>query len=341
MTDEERIAAEWLRSRGYEQEFQPKIVTQGRSPDFLAQSSAEPNAVWAEVKTLEPESVSVVTGRAWEIIKASALPSALRGFATLWVNGGTRDQSVRSLLKLFAEHAEKYRAESVRLIFIQQAADTGGIRRIDFNDVVPPDRFWVRGAGNQMAAVPPGVVENSFAVATTSEGSIQHTAEAFKLFDWHAPFDCALVATLNPQDHPFSISPMGGGFVSVAPRVLNALESANGQIRNACNYLAAPGVVLIVPPTYGPVDDHQIAAAAYGKLMFSVSVPDGRAGPLQHGPDAVFQSAKNRHISTAVRLYRDGSAGMYFPNRFAHYPIDEASRLLEGLKCYPPTATPT
>ncbi len=339
MTEEERLAAEWLQSRSYETEFKPKIVTQGRSPDFIARSSAEPTALWAEVKTLKPESVSQVIGRTWEIIKASALPSDLRGFATLWVNRDTRDQSVRSLLKLFVEHVGKYKSENVRLIFIQQAPDTSGIRRIDFNNTMPPDRFWIRGAGDQMAAVPPDVVENSFAVATTSMDGVQHTAEAFRLFDWHAPFDCALIATLSPQDQPFSISPMGDGAVSVAPRVLNALESANGQIRNACNYLPAPGIVLIVPPAYGPVDDYQIGAAAYGKLMFSVSVPDGRAGPLQHGSDAAFQSAKNRHISGAIRLYRNGRTGMYFPNRFAHQTINANAPLLAGLDCYPPAAS--
>jgi hypothetical protein len=338
MTDEEQLAAEWLMSRGYDPEFQSKIVTKGRSPDFLGRRSADPNALWAEVKTLEPESVSIVMGRAWEIIKASVLPADLRGFATLWVNGGTRDQSVHSLLKLFSEHAEKHRAENVRLIFIQQNADTGGIRRVDFSNTVPPNRLWIRGAGDQLAAVPPGVLEDSFAIGTINERGILRSSEAFKLFDWQAPLDCALVATLNPTDHPFSIHPMGGGFVSVAPRILNALESANGQIRNACDYLPAPGVVLIVPPEYGPIDNQQIGAAAYGKLVFSVSVPDGRAGRLQHGPDAAFQSKKNRHISAAIRLYRNGSAGMYFPNRFAHHQISAGAPLLAGLECYPPAA---
>jgi hypothetical protein len=72
--------------------------------------------------------------------------------------------------------------------------------------------------------------------------------------------------------------------------------------------------------------------------MFSVSVPDGRAGSLQHGPDAAFQSKKNRRISAAIRLHRNGSTAMYFPNHFAHHPISESAPLLAGLDCYPPAA---
>jgi len=337
MTDEEKLAEAWLKARGYVPEFMPSVVVEGRSPDFLAIGSAAPLAVWAEVKTLEPEDVSTVMGRAWEIIHAASLPADLNGHATLYVNSETRDQSVRSLLKLFAEHAPKHRSENVRLVFIQQTPDATGMRRIDFNDGEIPERFWMRGASDKMLGVPPGVLDG-FRVATITENGSSRTIEAYKLFDWHAPIDCALVATLNQKDLPLSICPMGGGFVSVAPRVANALESANGQIRNGCRYLQAPGIVLIVPPMYGPVDNQQIAAAAYGRLSFSVDIPSGKFGPLHHGTDATFQSDKNRHISADIRLYRDGRKGMYFPNAFAHRPIDKNSPLLSGLECYPPAA---
>lgn len=342
MTDDEKLAQAWLRARGYTPEFSPAIVTEGRSPDFLAHSSGEPPAVWAEVKSLEPEAVTVTMGRAWEIIRAFSLPAELRGHATLWVNECTRDQSVRALLKLFTEHAEKHRGQNVKLAFVQQNADTAGMRRIDFEDGEVPFRFWIRGAGDQLAAIPPGELD-SFRIGKLSERGESRSLEAFRLFDWQASFDCALVATLDNGKLPLSISPMGGGFVSVATRVHNALDSANGQIKNACRFLEAPGIALVVPPPYGPVDNQQIAAACYGKLSFSVAVGSaidgpGKFGPLQHGPDAAFQTGKNRHISAAVRLYRDGGVGMYFPNPFAHRRIDKESALLKGLECYPPAA---
>lgn len=338
MTDEERLASEWLRSRGYEPEFKPKIVTQGRSPDFLAQSSGDPSTLWVEAKTLDPEGHTAAMGRAWDIIQATDYPTDLRGFATMHVNDSTRDQSVRAVLKLFSEHAESYRNENVRLIFIQQVADVGGIRRVDFNDMVPPIRFWIRGAGTQPIAIPLGVMEDGLRTATISDNGVSREIEAYKIFDWNAEFNCALVATLDSKDLPLSVTPNSGGNSSVAPRVLSALENANGQIKNANRYISAPGVVLIFPPRYSHVDNFQIAAGAYGKLMFSFDVPSGRAGPLEHGPNAAFQSQKNRHISAAIRLYRDGSTAMYFPNRFAHRPLGANSPLLAGLECYPPAA---
>lgn len=340
MNDDERVAEAWLKSQGYHPEFTPAIVKEGRSPDFLARNSEPPPAVWAEVKSLEPEAVTVTMSRAWEIIRAFGLPQDLKGHGTLWVNEGTRDQSVRALLKLFSEHAEKHRGQTVKLAFIQQTADTTGIRRIDFDDGDTPIRFWIRGAGDELAAIPPGELDG-FRVGKLHQRGEMQSLEAYRLFDWHAPFDCALVATLDDSRLPLSISPMGGGFVSVAARVHNALDSANGQIKNACRFLEAPGVALVMPPAFGPVDNQQIAAACYGKLSFSVAVGSpvdgpGRFGPLEHGPDAAFQSGKNRHISAAIRLNRGGTAGMFFPNPFAHRPIDRNSAPLKGVECYPP-----
>jgi len=242
MTEEEKLAQAWLQSRGYAAEFEPEIVKEGRSPDFRARGSAEPNSLWAEVKTLDPEDVSVVMGRAANIIHATSLPGNLRGFATVFVNGVTRDQSVRYVLKLFAEHAPKYKNETVRLIFTQQAPDAKGLRRVDAGSLTPPELFWIRGAGDQKFAVPPGVLEDGLSMVTVHEGGVDRTVAAFHLFEWTAPLDCALVAKLDPTEHPLSVHPMGGGFVSVGSRVLKAIESANGQIKNGCRYHKAPGM---------------------------------------------------------------------------------------------------
>jgi len=334
-TEHERIVAAWLRSRGYDPEFNPAVVTKGRNPDFFARGATQPKAIWAEVKTIEPEDVTLAMGRAWEVMRSATLPTGLHGHGTLYVNDLTRDQSVRSVLNLFANNVESYRGERVRLVFIQQVADKKGVKRLSFTDQALPERFWIRGAGEHKYGVCPGVLDDGLRMATLPDGL---EVPAFHLFDWHEKADCTLVATLDPDRLPFNIHPMGGGFVSMGDRARNALETANRQIRNACKFQQAPGIAVIVPSPIAFVDDSHIGAAAYGRLAFSITVPEGKASQLFHGPDAAFQPSKNRHLSVAVRLNRDGQGGMFFPNPYAHYPIDKGAAVLNGLVCYPPAA---
>jgi hypothetical protein len=152
------------------------------------------------------------------------------------------------------------------------------------------------------------------------------------MFDWQMPFDCALVAHINPRDPPLtSISSMSDGSSTVAKRALSAFEEANAQLRNACAFKTAPGVVFIVPAD-DHTDDLMIAIGAYGKLTASFSRNTNKFGEAFHGRDGAFRSNKNRHISAAIRLRRKGEAETYFPNPFAREPIDENASLFFGLR---------
>ena len=336
-TEEEQLASTWLQSKGFKPEFEPAIVAQGRRPDFLAKSTAAEPYVWAEVKTLDPEIVTTNMRRAADIITQTTLPDGLLGYATMYVNENTKDQSIRAVLKLFAEHAPKYRDKRAKLVFIQQAHDISGMRRIDILDSEIPEHFWVRGAGQGPIGAPPGVLEDLFRLATVWDGRPPSEVRAYNIFSG-SDANCTIAAHLNEDDHPLRISPMGGGIVDVASRILQAVESANRQIRNACKYLSAPGVVLIFPPLYGFIDDQQIGTAVYGKLRMYINVRTRTASPLEHGPDAAFQSGKNRHISAVIRMNRDGRPGTFFPNFHAHHELDRTNSLLAGLACYPPAA---
>jgi hypothetical protein len=175
-------------------------------------------------------------------------------------------------------------------------------------------------------------------MATIRNGDIVRKEHAFNIFDWNADPNCALVVNINGDRHELSISPMGGSVVSVPTRVFNAVESANGQIKSGNRYLAAPGIVLMVPGLSSFLDGQQIAAAVYGRLIVYINVTGQGGGQMQHGPDAAFQSEKNRNISAVIMLRRDGVPGMYFPNLYAHHPLDPESPLLVGIECYPPAA---
>jgi len=338
MTDDERFAQDWLKKRGYDAAFEPSvIVTSGRTPDFLATAAldATPIRFWAEVKSIDHEKSLVALSKAWRTIKTISIPDGLNGQATLIANAQTNEQSVRALLKMFRTKAPKFAAERTCLVFLQQHSGQRDVRYVESTDDVVC-RFWARGAGSALIAVPDGVLQNGAALAKLVDaGGELVTRRAFEVFDWRSPFDCALIAWLDPSDRPLvSISSMSHGSPNTPERVINALEVANSQLRNAYTFLQAPGVVLIVTQNEN-LDDQMIAIAAYGKLMFPVSMQTDGSGQAYYGYDGAFRAQKNRHVSLAIRLRRNGGPPTYFLNPFAKEAVSEHTSLLRGLQCGP------
>ena len=79
----------------------------------------------------------IAIGEAATVIKSVTVPDDLHGHATLFVNAGTRQQSIRAVLKLFAEHGPKYKGETAKLIFTQQVPKVKSVQRVGFNGVAP------------------------------------------------------------------------------------------------------------------------------------------------------------------------------------------------------------
>jgi hypothetical protein len=121
---------------------------------------------------------------------------------------------------------------------------------------------------------------------------------------------------------------MASGSSNVPTRAINALENANSQLRNACAFIQAPGVVLLIVRE-SHADDEMIAIATYGKLMVPISRETMKSGPAYHGPDGVFRPEKNTHVSMVIRLHRNG-ASTFFPNPYARHPISENAAFLAG-----------
>jgi hypothetical protein len=160
LSDDERLVREWLRDRGYEPEYEP--VTSGRRPDFLATAcsgTTTPNSIWAEVKSLQPENTTIALSKAWPTLKTLRLPDKLNGHAMLHVNKGTRDQSIRALVKMFYGKGHNHASEMVFLIFVQQCSGKTDIRYVEISGPVV-QKVWVRGAGEGKIAVPIGTIEN-------------------------------------------------------------------------------------------------------------------------------------------------------------------------------------
>ena len=330
LSNDERLIRDWLCERGYpEPKHEAKIVAW---PDFLAvadDASVTPNVLWAEVKSLEPDDTDKGLSKTWPILRELGVPDGVNGDATLHVTADTREQSVRALVKLFYGRATNHASENVRLIFIQQSSGNTDIRYVEVRDDVI-QKVWVRGAGDRIA-VPDGTIENPRAAVTEYNGSSQ-TQPAFRVFDWRMPFDCALVADIDPRGPPLtSISSRSGGSSTVADRAFRALDKANAQLKNACASKTAPGVVFIVPAD-DHADDLGIAIAAYGKLTALFSLDTNKFGEAFHGRDGAFRRNKNTHISAAIRLRRNGEAATYFPNPFAREPINENASLFFGLR---------
>lgn len=336
LSDDERLVGDWLCKLGYEPEHEPAVVESGRRPDFLAiarSPTAIPDAFWAEVKSLQPDNSAIVQSKLWPLLKILTVPSGLYGHATLHVTEVTKEQSVRALVKMFFGKAVAHASEPVCLIFIQQCSGKADIR---YSEVDGPiiQKVWARGAGDGKISVPVGTIENAQALVTWEQDGKSQTQRAFKIFDWVLPFDCALVANINPVDHPLdSISSMSSGSSNVPARTLSALEAANSQLRNAYGFRAAPGVVFVVPEEH--VDDQTIAMGAYGKLTVLVHRETGKPGEAFYGRDGVFRRDKNTHIAAAIRLRRNGQPATYFPNPFARNPIDEGASLFSCLRRAP------
>jgi hypothetical protein len=154
-------------------------------------------------------------------------------------------------------------------------------------------------------------------MATWEQDGKPQAAPAFEVFDWMLPFDCALVANIDPNDRPLiSISAMSDGRPSVSARTLSVLEHANQQLRDAYRFKVAPGVVFIVPAE-DHADDQMIATGAYKRLTVPIDQKTGGLGEGFYGRDGAFRRDKNRHISAAIRLRRNGETATYFPNPFA------------------------
>ena len=115
-------------------------------------------------------------------------------------------------------------------------------------------------------------------------------------------------------------------------RAIKALKDSTSQLRNACTFKQAPGLVIIVPKE-NHFDDHMIAVAAYGKLTVPISIETRELGERYYGRDGMFRPDKNRHISGAVHLRRQGGPATYFPNPFAHHKIEQEASLPRGLDC--------
>jgi hypothetical protein len=333
LSGEERLVQNWLCERGYEPEYEPAIVADGRQPDFLAiahNDTATPDIFWAEVKSLQPDSTAIALSKVSPLLKGLGVPDKVHGHAMLHVTEATSQQAVRALVKMFYGKAITHASETVYLIFVHQYAPKNDIRYFEVQGPIV-QKVWARKVGDGKIAVPVGTIENAQAMVTWEQDGKAQTQPAFRVFDWNLPFDCALVGKIDPADRLLtSISSMSSGSSNIPTRTVNALEAANSQLRNAYGFRAAPGVVFLVP-SEEHVDDRMIAMGAYGKLTAPISRETGKLGEAFYGRNGTFRRDKNRHISAAIRLRRNGEAGTYFPNPFAREPIDENASLFSGL----------
>jgi len=334
---DERLVRDWLSQRGFEPEYEPPLVSSGRQPDFLVTArshQATPGVFWAEVKSLQPDSTSLALSKSWPILKSLRVPQKVHGHAMLHVTEMTREQSIRALVRMFYGKAIAHASETTSLIFVQQCSAKTDIRYFEVQGPIV-EKVWARGAGDGRIAVPIGTIENTQAMVTWEQDGNPRTRPAFKVFDWNLPFDCALVAKIDPTDRPLtSISSMSSGSSNISIRTVSALEDANSQLRSAYGFRSAPGVVFIVP-FEEHVDDQMIAMGAYGKLSVSINRETGKFGDAFYGRDGALRREKNTHISAAIRLRRNGEAATYFLNPFAKEPIDENASLFFGLRQAP------
>jgi hypothetical protein len=283
------------------------------------------------VKSIDPDDSTAALSRFHSVIASAKIPPSLHGHGMVYIEPHAVEQSVRWVLKAFAQHAPEFADQKVVLAFAQQSRDGRNVRRAKI-DASVPEMLWVRGADTGPMRLPIGVCNESFAPAKVFyPGGEERIGKTFQFFEWTGSIECSVVARLDPADRPLdSLTSMSGGSGQTRDRTERALEDANGQIKTACMTDAAPGIVLLVPR--GPfVDDTMIAAAAYGHLTVPLMLKDGcvEHGEMYHGLDGVFRQNKNTHISAAVHVRREGPA-TFFPNPYARHPIPDDASVFRG-----------
>ncbi len=332
MTPEETLVDEWLRARHYVPEYEPDFIPKDdERPDFWAESSvATPPKLWVEVKHLGEDAISAALSRAVKVSKTVKIPDGLRGCARLDVNDQSQEQSIRSVLNLFRQHAPSFVGERVRLAFVHHKLDSATVRRAELRSDVR-QHLWVKGEETGLLAAPHEFCEDAMQqIAHWSADGMEAEAPAYNVLNWTDDYQCALVVDLDPDGEVIdSFGAGAGGSRDVTSRTIQALKKANSQLRSGVQHRVAPGLVVIVShPAHA--DDLLIQAACYGKLKVPIDVKTGNWGDTFHGEDGIFRHNKNRHISAVVHLQTDGSA-TFFPNPHAHHEIDEASSLFAGV----------
>src|SRR5262245_61602710 len=126
--EEEALAEAWLRAQGYTA-TRPTWLPPGRSPDFWAESVtlAQP-PLWAEVKSIDLDDSTAALSRFRSVIALAKIPPDLRGHGIVRIEPHAVEQSVRWVLKAFAQRAPKFAGQKVVLAFVQQRRDGRDVR---------------------------------------------------------------------------------------------------------------------------------------------------------------------------------------------------------------------
>ena len=333
MTPEEERTKTWLEERGYVTEYEPEFIPAGEQrPDFWAEAAVgDPAKLWVEVKQIDQDASTKAMSMAVKVERALKFPEGVRGHAHMGVSEGAHEQSVQSVAKLFQIHGPKHAQEKTTLAFVQHEAGEQVLRRAEVATKDGIKRLWVRGPATGQLPCPYDFCEDEPYAEVKHWDASGHeaSARAYEVLAW-SDAHCTLTVWLDPQGPVVdSFGVHSGGSSNTRERTIRSLEKANAQLRSAVAVRAAPAVVMLVP-YFDYVDDQMIQAGCYGVLKAPINVATGAVGDLYHGEDGVFRPTKNRHISAAIRLWKNGEA-TYFPNPYAHHKIGESAKLFDGL----------
>lgn len=334
MTPEEQRTREWLEERGYVAEYEPEFIPAGEPrPDFWAEApDGDPSQLWVEVKKIDQDASSAVMSMAVKVERATRFPEGLCGEALMGVNEDSKEPAVRSVIRLFREHAPRYAHERTTLAFVQHGLDDRILRRAEILTPQGIERLWARGQATGPLACPYNFCDDEpyRDVTWWDANGDRKVAKAYEVLAWTDDCQCSLTVCLDPSGsaiETFGISSHGAP--NIPQRTVRLLEKANTQLRSAVSLRPAPAIAVLVP-YFDYVEDQLIQAGCYGVLKVPIDVKTGVFGDTYHGEDGVFRPTKNRHISAAIRLWKNGTA-TYFPNPYARHKIDESAALFAGL----------
>ena len=331
---EEARAEAWLRQQGYTPSRPDWLPPGQKNPDFWAENvNLDPPQFWAEVKSIAPDDFIAVMEKFSGLIETAQIPPDLCGRAMMELHPGAIEQSVRWVLKNFANRSAAYVGKEVTLVFLQQTRKSEKEYHLEIH-AERPTLIWAR-ANELPLPLPMGLrdyVRGGTARMCTPDG-LEITKQRYEFAQSGREMQCALVVRLNPRDRVInSIGCSSGGSGQTDKRTFSAVKEANSQIKKACSVRDAPGLVILTPQGWWADNDQAIQAALYGQYTVSVDLTGGNSEPggMYHGLDGAFRPDKNTHISAVVHVRREEPA-TFFPNPYARHGIADKATVFAGL----------
>jgi hypothetical protein len=324
MTNErgERI----LRQRGFNCEYEPDWILEGKKPDFFCSGSID---IWVEVKTLGPAPENELLGNAHVELRRRAAKIPYGGNATAWCSEGLNSREAKFVMKLAQRELRKlHQSTEHRRIVAMVPDDPIYDRSVRFAMQTEHGLIEITSYRSLSGKYdhPFDLEPNPDDQKTILRSSDDTDKEVYvsNLITYNDGFRVALDITPEPGDNLRLIATFPTGVAKELKnrtRIRNAVKEANAQFKNGCKYREAPCLLMIFHDALDVGEEIELRSALYGDLTYSAPSSD----QWDKGELALTRNGawtENQHRTTSAASYiRNESVPVTVHNRWAYFPL--------------------